>query len=514
MSLPPQEAENLDASASVARVSRAVAWNGIVSIVATAFGMAASILTVRLLTLTEYGAFVVASNYLRYAAILMLFTLDAALHRYVPEYRFRGDRAGLKDLLSKVIRVHLTIWALLVIATLVGAPWLSRLNNTDLNALMLTGIAVTLPSVVYVSLQAVLTAFYEVRIQAIGFAIGGVLQLVCLWFLVGVLKLGGPGAMLGQLGMSGTLLLLFGYWLRKLPWPGQVSPFQPIHLKRLLKFSLPFVINAVAGAVFLRQSEVFFLQPFHGAEETALYSYGYTLSQRFLEFVPAMLYGVGNVLASSAFLQGRDYLAKVMGIYWRVTSIVITAVSVGGFVLADRLIVLLFGAKAAPAGWIASLLFITQAIIIFVNPYNFVMRAEEKTWLGFWLSPPAAAISLGCSYLLIPPYGIEGAVAATSLSFALVTLFQFVVFRRKFPYLRMPLSYIFRCYAASSLMVLAWPIKQWAPGTAGLVAGVVASVALWLSGARLFRLVGDEEADLIRRARLPGSSLVLRLLTR
>ena len=90
--------------------------------------------------------------------------------------------------------------------------------------------------------------------------------------------------------------------------------------------------------------------------------------------------------------------------------------------------------------------FITQSVISCVNPYNFVMRAEEKTWLSFWLSPPAAAISLAVDFLLIPRFGLMGAAIATSITFSLVTIMQYMVFKRVFPYLKPPMGYFARCY--------------------------------------------------------------------
>lgn len=515
---PDAPQDDTSRSSNVSQVSRAVAWNGIATLAATIFGMAASILTIRFLTKTQYGDFTVAANYLRYASILSLFTLDAALLRYVPEYRQRGDRKGLYNLILKVVLVHVIVWLVLTLAMVFTGSYAAGVVGISwsiFRPLLVAGILVVLPSVLYVSLQAVLTAFYQVRIQAIAVIIGGIAQLLLLWLMVERWDWGGPGAMVAQIGMSGLLLVLFAWKVWRLPMEDTAKEGKSIPLRRLLGFSVPFVINGVAAAVFLRQSEVFFLRPAWGEEITATYSYAYMLSQRFLEFVPAMLFGVGNVVATQAFLQGREQLARVMGIYWRITSIIIAAVSIGGFTVADRLAVVFYGtSKGMEAGPIASILFLTQAIILFVNPYNFVMRAEEKTWLTFWLSPPAAVISIGCSLLFIPRYGLWGAVAATSASFALVTLLQYAVFQRVFPYLRLPLTYIFRCYGAAAFMLLALPLRALVPGIPGLLVLIVADIGLWIAGARVFRLFGEDETDLFRRSSLPGADLIMKVLAR
>ncbi|MEI6915834.1 MAG: oligosaccharide flippase family protein, partial [Armatimonadota bacterium] len=478
------------------------------------FGVAANILTVRLLSKNDFGVYSFANVCLRYASIFCLFTLDAALLRYIPEYRARGDRRGLINVLKKALGINVSAWILSVIVVALLSGWLSQVSKADIRLLLFTGALVIMPSVVSVSLQAVLTSFFEVKIQAIGTVIGGCLQLFLIWYLIKGVGWGGTGAMVAQVGMSGFLLILFALKIRHLPLPEQTSEYIPFRIRRLILFSLPYVINTIAGTVFLRQSEVLFLQPYWGGVAVATYTYSYQLAQRFLDFVPTVLYGVGNVLASTAFVEGREQLAKVMGIYMRITAVTITAVSVGGFVLADKLAVLFYGAKAADSGQIAMILFISQAVIIFVNPYNFVMRAEEKTWLSFWLSPPAAMISLGIDWLLIPKYGVQGALLATSLSFFLVTLLQYRVFRWAFPYLDVPWVYVARCYAASLPMLLVIPLKGLVSGHFGLLIGLIAALALWIFGARTMRLVGESEADLLLRSGLPGSRLLLKALAR
>ncbi len=498
----------------VQQASRAVAWNGVLSISAALFGVAASVVTFRLLTKEQFGCLNTTTNYLRYASLLALFTLDTALLRYIPEYRARGDRKGLTDLLAKVFTVHFVVWAALVAVVAGIAGWLSAVNKADLRMLFYVGILVALPSVLSVSLQAVLTSFFRVKVQAVCTVIGGFLQLGCLWLFIRALGWGGPGAMLAQLGMSGFLVIVLLLFVVRLPYPKQTGEYSPMRLRRLLYFSAPYAFNRVAADVFGRQSEVFFLMPFYGAAAVATYGVAYQVSQRFLEFIPALFYGVGNVIAAEAYLQGRKQLARVMGVYWRILSMAVAAISIGGCALADKLTLLLFGAKGADAGPYAAVLFLTQASTVFTNPYFFVMRAEEKTWLTFWLSPPAAVISLGLDYLLIPKWGLNGALAATSLSFTLVTIMQYAVFRRVFPYLRIPWGYVLRCYAASLPMLLVVPLKAHVPGHLGFLVCLPLAMVLWCIGARALRLIGEDEADLLRRSKLPGTPFLLRILAR
>ncbi len=494
--------------------AKAVAWNAILSIVAIVVGTVVSIAQVRLLTKADFAPFTAASQILRYFQIFSLFTLDAALLRYIPEYRARGDRRGIKQLILLALGLNFAAWLLVVVVTAATAGLITHVNRMPMQALMYTGAAMVLPSVVQVSLQAVLTAFYRIRVQVIGTVAGGFAQLFCLWLFIQKLKLGGAGAMMAQIGMSGLLLIVFLYQLRKLPLPPQSGEYQPFPVRRLIGFSLPYVINLLAASVFRFQSEVLFLLPYHGRAMTSTYSYAYMVSQRFLEFVPAAFYGVGNVMVSTAFLEGREQLKRVVSIYWRIIAVSTAAVSVGGFVLADKLTLFLFGAKAQEAGHYAAILFLTQACVTFINPYNFVMRAEEKTWLAFWLSPPAAIISLGIDYLLIPRYGLHGAVIATSLSYSAVSLVQYIAFQRVFPYLKMPFGYIARCYVACLPMLLAIPLKGAVPGHSGLLVGFAAAAVLWAVGVRALRLLGEDEISLITRSNLPGMGVLVRVLAR
>ena len=82
------------------------------------------------------------------------------------------------------------VWLLLTVVTVLTSPLLAGLGRVPLTrrpemlALMTSGIVVVLPSVLYVSMQAVLTSFFAVRVQAVGSAVGGVLQIALLWLFV------------------------------------------------------------------------------------------------------------------------------------------------------------------------------------------------------------------------------------------------------------------------------------------------------------------------------------------
>lgn len=499
-----------DEKPRIEQASRAIAWNGVLSITTTIFAVAVSIGTARLLTKPQMGLFSFASQWLRYVSILVLFTLDTALMRYIPAFQARGDRRGLWNLVIKVIGIHVVVWCVIALGVLLAVLDFSP----SLRALFIVGVAVALPSVLYVSLQAVLTSFLAMRIQVFATVIGGCLQLMLLWVFIHILRWEGVGAMVAQLGMSGLLLLVFTVSVLRLKIPPQTGSYEPFPIRRLLWFSFPYAVNRVANEVFGRQSEVFFLKPYYGEVAVATYSVAYQAAQRCVEFVPLVFYGVGSVLAASAFIEGRDRLARVMNIYWRILALLVAAISIGGCALADKFTVLLYGAKYTDAGGYAAVLFVAQALVVFLNPFYFVMRAEEKTWITFWLAPPAAIISLGIDYLLIPKFGLNGALAATCSSFILVTMLQHAVFRRMFPYLDVPWGYVARCYMASLPMLLSFFVKDLLPGNYGFMLGAAAAFGLWVLGVRTMGLVGEQEADLIKRSKLPGAALLLKALTK
>jgi O-antigen/teichoic acid export membrane protein len=105
-----------------------------------------------------------------------------------------------------------------------------------------------------------------------------------------------------------------------------------------------------------------------------------------------------------------------------------------------------------------------------------------------------AAVNVGLDLLLIPRFGLWGAVIPVSLVILVSPVPYLWVLRRMGVSVRLPWGFLGRMYAASGAMLLLWPLRGWVRSTAALAALVLAGILIFWAGLRVFRVLGPSSA--------------------
>jgi hypothetical protein len=137
----------------------------------------------------------------------------------------------------------------------------------------------------------------------------------------------------------------------------------------------------------------------------------------------------------------------------------------------------------------------------------------ERTGWNLALYAGNAALTLGLDLVLIPRWGLPGAVVPTALMIAISPLLYALALRRIGARVALPLKFLARCCLASAALLLLLPLRLLAsPALTLTLAALLAVPALWL-GMRAVRLLGPEETREIDRLG-PGPFVrALRLFT-
>ena len=153
------------------------------------------------------------------------------------------------------------------------------------------------------------------------------------------------------------------------------------------------------------------------------------------------------------------------------------------------------------AGPLAATFFVVQSLIYLLTPYRFAVRIEEKLWVSVKLNLIMAAVNIGWDFLLIPVYGVAGAVAAVVLAQLFTIGLRVWAYRRLFPYIEVPWAYIARCYLAA-MPWLGWLAVWWASGGSplGMVLAAAPLGVLWVLAVRGLGLVTPELTLLVQRS--------------
>ncbi len=247
-------------------------------------------------------------------------------------------------------------------------------------------------------LEALLIIATNVAITIIGFII------LSFWATAKALTIAyilsaGTGAILGIYILRKQFLKAVKYFRKKLLMP-------------ILRAALPISLLGILG-VFMLNIDIVMLGFYEGAEEVGFYS----ASQKIVQ----LLYVLPVIIAASTFpaisrLISEKKGEKVKTLMERSITIVLLIalpIAVGGAILSDQIITLIYGSEYAPASLAFFLLIFTPILVFpgmlignYIFAHNKQKRIVPRVLAGI-------AGNVGLNALLIPPFGIAGCAAAT-----------------------------------------------------------------------------------------------------
>jgi O-antigen/teichoic acid export membrane protein len=496
---------------SIERVARAMPWSLAARVLAFAAGFAANILIVRSLGAVDWGVLSELRTVLGFVLVLIMLGLDAALVKFVPLLRVKGGVRGFSATFRRLVVLQLLVWIGLIIAAKTGGRHIARLfeDQSERFALYLQIAVVLVIFEIFLQLLSnTLQSFYETKRLAVGVACGNALYIGSLPIVLHA----GYG-IVGVLGAAAASNLCIAIILapRAVRLVSEAPSGPGPSMGEILRFSLPFVATGILNQVVWRQSEVLFLGHFLGAAEAGFFSLAYRTPQLLLEFVPMTIYPLIMAGSSEAYARNEGNLSRSVDLYYRLLYLLVVPVAALGFAFARPLVPMLFGAEMIPAASLTQLFFIVFSYSFLYTPLSMALYVMGKSWINMLIFLLLAVMNVGLDLALIPRYGLWGAMIPVPIVLtASIVLFRAVVRRQK-PEVRIPLKFIGRCcLAALPAAALAVPSARWSsPAAIALMAP--AAVALLYGGFRIFRIIGEEEKEIMRRLPIPMRERILTL---
>ena len=124
-----------------------------------------------------------------------------------------------------------------------------------------------------------------------------------------------------------------------------------------------------------------------------------------------------------------------------------------------------------------------------------------------------AVINVGLDLLLIPKYGVIGAVIPVALVIVLSPFIYKRVLGRFVSGVEIPYVFIMRCFLASSPLLLILPFAHLIRGIPELVAVSIIAFFVVLVSYKQFRVVGEEERDLLASIPLPAAGRLVKFIS-
>ncbi len=451
-------------------------WRGLVgylpaNVVQGVVGLLSVVAFTRLLSPAAYGAYAVAFSAASLAHTLTFTWLESAMARF---YAREAEAGRLEDHFGAIYRSFAGLAAaFLLVAGL--AAWLLPLT-ADLK----TAVAAGLLCVPLRSLGKLVqehrraagrvrpSALLDIGQSAGAFAIGAGLA---------ALGAGGAAPLLGAgvaaIACAAVVLPADLSLARRGRW-------EPARAAEYLHYGLPVSLSLILSLA-LATTDRFMLAAFLNPESVGVYHAGYSLSNRTLDVLFIWLGAAGGPAAVMALERGGvAALKETAREQASLMLLICLPAAVGLALVAHPLAALLVGealregaARVTP--WIAvSGLF--AGLTTYYLHTAFTLARRTKLLLAAMAVPAGANLAL--TFILIPRFGLDGAMWATTASYVIGALASLAIGRRAMP-LPIPLDALFRCGLAAAVMAAAVHLVPASGGVIELLAKAGVGVVVY-----------------------------------
>ncbi len=460
---------------------------------------ALSVVVVRSLGREKYGVFTLVKTLADYLMVFCGLGLNSSLVRFIPELAARRHLAGIRNLLWKTAVLQVVMVGLTAALLVAWRPFLDRWFHVDFGWCLPLGALLIAGQLAKDYFNDSFTALFQSRTVSL-LAIGhGLLWLGTAWLLVTCW----PSPISPVLAQGGTMLAVSGLsavvlWrlLQRLAWR---SPGLGIGRERVFKLSGATLLSAMFRTLMQKYTEVFFLGACFSPAVVGLYDLGYSTPQTAITLIPAALQTLMASAFAEAYTRDRECLPRLIQAAYKTLILIAVPLAAFGLCFAPRGIVLIYGADMAAAGWVASCFCVLHLLPLISMPLGMAIVVKEKVIVTLPLLVLQVAVNLLLDWLLIPRFGMAGAVAAVGLTFVLTIPVRLAVVRRLIGGVWFPAGFMLRVAVPTMLLaLLLLPLASRLNVPALLFLAVFYLSAYVLLVKRLRLLRADDVADLRR----------------
>ena len=418
-----------------------------VNIVQAAAGFGAIFAFTRLLSPAAYGDYALALGLTSLVHTTVFTWVESAMARF---HAVETTDAGRSALLATLYRAFLGLTVLVPLAA--AAILLPLPLSPDLKGAFAAGLG----SIIARSALKIAQERRRAAGEVAGFAVYDIVQTGA-GFGIGALLawrgLGGAAPLIGM-GVSSVLCLLFA--LPAEVAAARIGRFERARAATYLAYGLPVALSLVMGLA-LATTDRFVLAAFLDQGAVGAYHAGYSLSSRTLDILFIWLGMAGQPAAIAALERGGAPALQRLAREQASLMLLIALPAAAGVALVSRpLADLMVGPSLAEASGTVTPWIAFSALLSGLGTYYFntAFTLARRTRLLFGVLAIPAAANLALTLLLIPRFGLMGAVWATAASYALGLAASALIGRRVLA-LPIPWSTLARAGAASGIMAAA-----------------------------------------------------------
>lgn len=267
--------------------------------------------------------------------------------------------------------------------------------------------------------------------------------------------------------------------------------FQTERAKRYAAYGFPLCISLLLGYT-LNSSDVYIIAGMMGEASAGQYNAGYNLANRSLEILFIWVSMAMTPAAVTAFEQtGKEASREVMRNYGASLLWLAMPAAVGialvskdaGFILGESV-----RAEAVTVMPFIAFSGLMSGLVTYYVQRAFMLSSQTQDIV--WIMVPPVILNIALNFILIPRFGLMGAVSATIAGYSLAFTLSVFAARRHYP-LPLPFRAMLEIGLACGAMtaaVMALPLESFEPGAKTLlmkasVGGAVYLLTCWLINA-------------------------------
>lgn len=232
------------------------------------------------------------------------------------------------------------------------------------------------------------------------------------------------------------------------PWP--CPCFDIAIFQSLLKFSLPLFMASTVELI-LSWADSFLIGLFLDATSVGYYSVVLTIMSLIGILNRPLNTAIYPVISEAHAKKDQHGLSLILNYSIKFDFYLAIACSVGGAILAEPLIRIIFGEEFLPGVTALKIIAFGAAFqsLRVVGTKYFAGIGEPNIGMNFIIV--SAAVDLLLNIILIPKYGITGAAIATSVSYFIMVILSYRYIQTK---IKISLDFIPKCFIASCFMAI------------------------------------------------------------
>lgn len=462
-----------------------------------------SICVARALTKEDYGLYSLLMSCAEVGMVVSSLGLHAALLRFIPEWMALQQKVTTTIAIRKALLWEAgAVVVLFAVGTLVLYSVHFHVGQLDAWAIALLVLLLTGSLLLKDFTSVLATALFLSKEISFYTALQGITLLGCVALVTTV-----NGVVLGTAVSFGLFVVLLGRRVIKvLSVPGTtVGPSSLCGVSancmpdtdRLFSFSLASCANALLNRLSSQCTELFFLGIFASLDVVGYYALGFSQSLLVMTFIPLSLQTLFTSATAQSYAKNPAVLPRIIESVFFVLILVLVPISAWLFWYAPFVFTIVFSAKMAPAGCVASYFCLIHLMNLFSFPLSLGIQAKEAVRQTLPLQIAFVVCNVVYDILLIPPFHMWGAVAAVFCTFVTTLPYRLYLVRRYVGGIYFPGFFFLKITAISFLGAFGTYAVTGTSSILPVIMGFISYVAL-LAVAFLF-LVTEKEKNAMRQ---------------